>query len=455
MKNTNAMNRRQFLRRCVGAALGSTLLYSATGGSRRAEAAFDDYRALVCVYLAGGADSFNMVVPTALPAYDNYAASRGGLAVEKSTLVAMSGTDYGFHPKADKLATLFNANRLAVVANCGNLVRPVTVAQYQSGAVELPPQLFSHSDQQRLWMSGDASGDALDGWGGRIADELVRQNVPHNPAINFNFGGINLFQSGALSSQYSLTREGSGYVTLHGAESTADGTRSYATFQALLDQAISDANPLVREYGSIQKKAIAAVADIKQALDAAPPLTTTFTISDDQKFGRDLEVVANMIAARTTLGARRQIFFITLGGWDTHANQGSDHPRLLETLATGFQEFDAALTELGVQSNVTTFTATEFGRTLSANGDGTDHGWGGHHLVMGGAVDGGKIYGTMPDWTLGGADDAGKGRIVPSTSNDQFNATLAKWFGISDAQLGATFPNLANFSVRDLGFLTA
>ena len=443
------MNRREFLRNCIGLSLGGSLLYS--GGGLAAPA--DDYKALVCVYLAGGNDSFNMIVPTDSAGYADYAASRGDLAVPKAELVALNGTTHGFHPKAGKLATLYNSGRLAVAANCGNLIRPVTAAEYRSGSAELPPQLFSHSDQRRLWMSGDASGDSIDGWAGRMADLLVAQGKAGGPAINFNFGGVNLLQSGHASEQYSLTRQGNGYVTLHGSKGK-EGKRSFAAYKTLAQQAQAASHPLLREYARIQLRSLEVTAAIGAALDAAPSLATTFTISDNQKFGRDLEVVAKMIAARQGLGASRQIFYIRLGGWDTHANQAADHPRLLETLATGLHEFNAALEALGVAGQVTTFTTSEFGRTLSANGDGTDHGWGGHHLVMGGAVSGKRIVGRMPSWRLGSSDDAGKGRIIPTTSNDQFNATLAKWFGFSDAEIDRIFPNLKHFAARDLGFMT-
>ena len=444
------MNRRDFLRNCVGLSLGGSVLYSGAGLA----APSDDYKALVCVYLAGGNDSFNMIAPTDAAGYADYAESRGGLAVAESALAPLDGAFYGFHPKAGKLAALYNSGRLAVVANCGNLVRPVTAAEYQSGSATLPPQLFSHSDQRRLWMSGDASGDSIDGWAGRMADLLVAQGKAGGPAINFNFGGVNLLQSGETSEQYSLTRQGKGYVTLYGSKGRA-GRRSFEAYKALARQARSASHPLVREYARIQLHSLDVTAAIGAALDSAPALATTFTVSDNQKFGRDLEVVAKMIGARQALGATRQIFYIRLGGWDTHANQRADHPRLLETLATGLGEFNDALEELEVAGQVTTFTASEFGRTLSANGDGTDHGWGGHHLVMGGAVAGKRIFGQMPSWKLGGSDDAGKGRIIPTTSNDQFNATLAKWFGFSDAQLDQLFPNLKHFTKRDLGFMRA
>ena len=452
--NKTDMTRRGFLRSCVGTALGSTLLYSAGGLLKTAGAAgVNDYKALVCVFLAGGNDAFNMLAPTDGALYSDYAASRGGLALARGDLHPMQGTGYGFHPVAADLATLFNDQKLAVVANCGNLVRPVSRDEYLNTTATLPPQLFSHSDQQRLWMTGDASGENQDGWGGRVADYLVGQGVPQNPAINFNFGGVNLFQAGQDSPQYSLTRQGKGYVTLHGTKRHTGGERTLDQYQALAQTASTSGNRLIREYAKIQLRSMSDVQLIKAGLDAATPLTTEFTTSDNQKFGRDLEVVAKMISARNTLGAQRQIFFVKLGGWDTHANQAEDHARLLKTLSTGLKEFNAALGELGVANQVTTFTSSEFGRTLSANGDGTDHGWGGHHLVMGGAVNGGQIIGRMPDFRLGGQDDAGKGRVIPELSNDQYFATLTRWFGLAENELDKLFPNLRNFSSKDLAFM--
>lgn len=457
-------NRRAFLKGTMAAALGSTSLYAsmsmmnAVQAAVQNPAAFDDYKALVCIFLAGGNDSMNMVVPTGAEEHAVYATSRGNKAIATADLVQLgNATEYGLNPNAEALKALYDSNKLAILGNVGSLINPITRAQYQQKSAPIPPQLFSHSDQQAIWMTGDATGAQPSGWAGRLADLLHTNGLDKAPGINFNFGSVNTFQTALLTGQNSLTPQG---VATMAGSSTEAGLRSYNAYEALIQEAKANGgHELLAEFSRLQQRSIDSSALIKAALNDVAPLANTFQSTEADPlspFAAKLAMTARAIKANTGangLGSKRHIFFVTLGGWDTHAKQDQDHPRLLKTLSTNMKEFQAALEELGVAGNVTTFTNSEFGRTLTSNGDGTDHGWGGHSLVMGAAVNGGKIYGTMPDLTLDGPDDTGLGRIIPTTSVDQYAATLGSWFGLGNTELDTLFPNLKNFNNRNLGFL--
>jgi uncharacterized protein (DUF1501 family) len=408
------------------------------------------YKALVCLYLAGGHDSFNMLVPRSGADYTAYATTRDVLAVPSASVlpltpITVSGRDFGLHPSASALQTLFAAGKLAFVANVGTLVQPITKAQYQSGSVQKPKNLFSHSDQTTLWNAQSALPTTPHGWAGRMADFVLPLNnsSPLSPAITL--AGSTRLLRGQTVAPYAMTT--SGTVTLSGTSGT-DGARRLAALQNVLAQ--SHGHVMERAFADVREEAMALDGQIRNALTAAPALATVFP---DTSLGRQLRMVARMIGIRTTLGVQRQVFFVRLDGFDTHDNQVTFLPTLLSTLGAAVAAFQAAMAELATEPDVTLFTMSEFGRTLTTNGRGTDHGWGGVQFVQGGAVRGRDIYGTMPNYTLGGPDDAGSGRIIPTLAVDQYAATLATWFGVAPGDLATVFPRLAQFSSSNLGFL--
>jgi uncharacterized protein (DUF1501 family) len=466
------MQRRDFLHRSLKAALGGVAATSMLGNLRLVEAATragstrgdGSYRALVCVFLHGGNDSVNSVVPRDSIARSAYEASRGTLVLPTSALLpltpvaggtpASDGCAYGLQSAispSDPVGTtplrdLFNNGRMAIVTNVGTLIRPTTKPQYQSPGHPLPPQLFSHDDQAVYWQTSRPD-DSL-GWGGRIADLLHDTNTNTKLPMTMTVGGENLLQRGAIVSQYALNPDPQGAVPIRDVENAWNANRR-AAFMALMSGA-TQTNALERGYARAMNRAVDHYAMVADALSGGTPLATPFPAS---RLGAQLKMVARLIAVRQALGMQRQIFFVSAGGYDTHDTQLVDHPLLLADLAKSLAAFYAATQELAVSESVTTFTASDFGRTLSSNGDGSDHGWGSHQFVLGGSVRGGSFYGRMPDLTGGGADDAGWGQLIPSTSVDQYAATLARWFGVPASGILDIVPNVANFPTPDLGFL--
>lgn len=466
------MQRRDFLRRSLKTALGGIAATSMLGNLRLAEAAVQadskrgdgSYRALVCVFLYGGNDSANTVVPRDGAARSAYQASRGTLMLPTSALLPLTpvagglspsdGCAYGFQSAisgSDPVGTtplrdLFNSGRMAIVTNVGTLIRPTTKAQYQLPGHPLPPQLFSHDDQQVYWQTSRPD-DSL-GWGGRIADLLHSTNTNTQLPMTMTIGGENLLQRGAIVSQYALNPDPHGAVPIRDVTDPWTMDRR-AAYMALLRNG-TQTHALERGYTRAMSRAMGHYDMVAGALSSGAPLATAFPGS---RLGAQLKMVARLIAVRQALGMQRQIFFVSAGGYDTHDTQMDDHPVLLADLAKSLSAFYAATQELNVSESVTTFTASDFGRTLSSNGDGSDHGWGSHHFVLGGSVRGGSFYGRMPDMTNGGPDDAGWGQIIPNTSVDQYAATLARWFGVSASSINDIVPNVANFPTSDLGFL--
>ena len=408
-----------------------------------------DYKALVCVFLAGGNDSYNLVVPRGPAEYAAYEAARGDLAVAQPGLLPITpatsdGRTFGLHPATPELQALFAAQKLAIVANAGPLLAPMTKAQYQAGSVPKPKNLFSHSDQTVACQAPSAAADGGYGWAGRAADHLLalNQGLALSPAITL--AGSSRLLLGQTVIPYNLGWNGS--VPLNGF-SGSRGTRRLQAFRSLLSQ--SHGNLLEKHFAEIQDQAMSLDTLIRTGLSGAAALSTVFPATS---LGRQLKMVARMIGIRGALGAARQVFYVVAWGWDTHSDQTTSHPNLLADLSRSLGAFQAALGELGAESDVTTFTLSEFGRTLSSNGKGSDHGWGGHQLVLGGATRGGDIYGTMPDLAIDGPNDVGRGRMLPTTAIDQYAATLAKWFGLTPTQLATVFPRLGNFAAGDLGF---
>ncbi len=447
------LNRRDFLRTSGAAALLAAtpgLAYSQVVGGG---GSFTDYRALVCVFLFGGNDSYNMLVPNTSAEYSAYATSRQNLALLQSDLLPISpastGTpDFGLHPAMGGVQSLFQAGNAAFVTNVGPLVEPTTKTQYQNRSVSLPPQLFSHNDQQDQWTSLRGNVPSKTGWAGRMAD-LIRDGVAgQQMATNASLFGSNLFQSADETVAYVM---GPGGPIQYQGFSTTPG--DILNEQRLAFGRVVDAqyNTIYeRGYAEIQRRAIDAAGTVSAAIANAPTISTVFPPS---QLGTQLQTVARLIAVRDELQMQRQIFFVAAGGFDSHDDQNENQPGLLGGVSEAIAAFHAATEELQIADGVTTFTQSDFGRTLTSNGDGTDHAWAGNQLVVGGAVNGGDLYGSYPVLEIDGPEDVGGGRMIPSTSADQYAATLARWFGIPDIDLDVVAPNLANFAQRDLGFM--
>lgn len=461
MGESDKLSRRQFLRGSVCAAVGMTSLAATAFDLRRIAAAAPldgDFKALVCVFLYGGNDSNNVLVPRGAD-YAAYAAARSSLALPQASLrpiAPLSGGDgrqWGLHPDLPGLHSLFNAQRLALVANVGPLVAPVTRAEYLAGTAALPPQLFSHSDQTMHWQTAIPDQPGRSGWGGRTADLLHALNTNAQVAMSMSLAGNNTFQIGNAVTQYQVSSEGSIGLGWYYDGNEWNHPPSIAIRKLM---ARSYGNLFQKGYRDVFQRALDQDRVLAGALEAAPPLATVFPDTD---LGAQLRMIARLISVREALGLRRQIFFCAADGYDLHDSQiGASalvgpHADLLADLDGALSAFYAATVELGVASSVTAFTASDFGRTYISNGEGSDHGWGAHHFVLGGAVSGGRFYGQVPTLAVDGPDDSGDGRWIPTISVDEYSATLAKWFGVSASDLGLVFPNLGRFDTPDLGFL--
>ena len=455
--------RRDFLREISCGALTATAILTGARdlmvmNALAAAAAPADYKALVCIFLFGGNDANNTVIP--LDGYADYAATRGALAVPQAQLLPISvpsaRATFGLHPSLTRLQSLWQQHRLAVVTNVGPLVVPLTREQYLSNAAPKPYQLFSHSDQQTEWQSGYATRPIPTGWGGRLAD-VVQASSSGFPTIA-SLAGLTLFSLGARTSPVSVPPAPTPLPQALALQRAGDTTAGSA-FRRLLDLGAAPSSPLlVQEAADVGTRLLAD----NQALSADPPIATAFP---NTSLGNQLKQAAKLMALSGPLGLRRQIFFCSLGGFDTHSGQGvtaGTQPDLLAMVSDAMGAFYAATVELGIASQVTTFTLSDFSRTLKPAGTaasiGSDHAWGSHHFVMGGAVAGGDFYGTFPTLALNGPNDAdngtsARGRFIPTIAVDQYAATFAQWFGVSSTDLPTVLPNIARFSTPNLGFL--
>lgn len=542
MSRIRREQRREFLKHfCATLAGGSALslipqlrlMQSALAATR----GDPNYKALVCVYLNGGSDSYNWLIPSDATRYGIYSTARGGvytgtngpLAIAQANLLPATlsgpggvalpvGHSYGLHPACagwtaiddngaqtamPGLAFLSNQGKVAWLANVGTLVVPLTKANFNNPLLPKPPQLYSHNDQTNLWFQGQETANFRYGWGGQVADLLFSQNGPivgSSPLLtmpmNVSFAGSNRFQVGAQVVPYQMSGCGdpNGGNPFPGSIvgsnfANCSGTNSLSNFpscsnaglnarqQALCDLLGAAGNTFQTEHSATMRRAMDLAGQLALKLTGSPNpslLTTPFrALADNQavagynlaadgsnSLAEQLAMVARLIKMRSELGQTRNIFFVSLGGFDTHAAQMPDNgqPRLLRRISRALGSFYQALVEMGVENSVTTFTMSEFARTLNSNGDGSDHAWGGVQMVMGGAVNGGsalngRLYGTFPDQTLNGPDCFSRGQMIPTTAMDQMGATLASWMGVGASDIATIFPNLSNFSTPNLGFV--
>jgi uncharacterized protein (DUF1501 family) len=476
-------SRRDFLRRAAcsslacatsGALFGQLSLMNSVLASTLSCPSYSpvgDYKALVCLFLVGGNDSFNLLIPSDTARYDIYSTSRSGpaplgMAIDKSTLIPVNpntldnaGDTYGLHPSCAELATLFENEKLAFIVNAGTVLQPTSKTQYQTPGYPLPPQLFSHADQQGQWQFGQPSQNGTVGWAGLAADRLSVLNPGMTIPMSISLGGLNRLQTGQVVQPYSVTANGPSGL---GGYNGAVGTTKMNALEELLGQAYPD--PLSRAYRSNLQNSIDWYKTLNAALANATDVSASFPAAGTNPVADALQEIAKIISVRATLGAKRQIFFVSYGSFDTHDGQldtNNGQPALFATISQALGSFYDATVQLGVQDSVTSFTFSEFSRTLNSNGDGTDHAWGGIQLAIGGSVLGRKLYsGAMasgnqyfPDQTLDSADCLSRGQMVPSVSCDQYSATLAKWLGVNDCDIGTIFPYVGNFATADLGFL--
>ncbi len=445
--NNQGISRRTFLGQASCAAVGTTALCSTVldlGMFNVLAGNATDYRALVCLFLSGGADSFNMVVPSGTPEYDEYAQIRRDLALPQNILLPITpatsdGKSYGLHPNLVELQTLFGQNDVAFLNNVGTLVEPITLQQYWDGSARRPLGLFSHSDQIMHWQTSVPDSRSASGWAGRMADILGALNTNQNISMNISLSGNNTFQSGDLTAHYTITANGSRGLRGYGGQSLSDQVRTTAvdsilamTYQHLFERAFADR----------MRSAIDAHLEFSAAIASLPPLQTVFSQTG---LSQQFRMVAQTIQARQILGLCRQTFFIEFGGWDHHDEVIVNQENMLPVVSAALSEFQSAMVELGVENDVTTFTSSDFGRTLTSNGRGSDHAWGGNHIIMGGAVLGGDFYGRYPDLYEGNSLDTGRGRLIPTTSTDEYFAELALWFGVPRQDLELVLPNIRRF----------
>lgn len=443
------MNRRDFIK-LSGASLMASSMFQLGQALANSPPQSGDYKALVCVFLYGGMDNHDTIIPFDEPSYAQWATHRQSLLGKYTTPrtlanllpIATPGRfgsrRFALPAELAGLASLYQQNKLAVIGNVGPLLSPVTASMMAQDTARLPPRLFSHNDQQSTWMSGAAEG-AQFGWGGLMNDALMAQGLTSNTPFNaITTADGALWLTGKQTAPYHVS----------------DGQA--ATIEALEE---FDNHPeLVAHFSSqpqnaqnfLQQDVTNAINNGYQANSQfnAAQANTTVTLPDfpTTSLGRQLQTVSKSIAARQQLGASRQVYVVAMGGFDTHSGQAQNLPKLHSALDGALVAFNTAMESLNLSEQVTVFTASDFGRTLAINGDGTDHGWAGHHFVMGGAVNGGTIYGDIPQATLNHELDAGGGRLIPTTSVDQYAASLGQWMGLDTSLLNTLFPNLNNFS---------
>ncbi|MDC7684570.1 DUF1501 domain-containing protein [Asticcacaulis sp. BYS171W] len=514
---TVSLDRRQFLRFGAGLAgmttAGSFGLQLAAAGSAAGQSA-SDYKAIVCVFLFGGNDANNMVLATDTDSWGRYFSARnqgadpialmpvgtpatpigainpvtgrasalgkpehwGGVLpiAPKTTQAIPAGTTasnrtFALHPLMAPCKTLFDQGRLAVMANVGTLIQPVTKAQYNARSVSLPANLYSHNDQQSTWQAGAAEGARI-GWGGQMGDLLMSMNGTNTIFTAITAGGTAVYLSGRNVVQYPLSTNNSPAIIVNGTASTSlyGSTAAPAALKEIISNTASTSD-FANDFGSVVNRSVGAASVVNEVFGrsvvTSVPSPANYTnpatnAVETNSLALQLRTVARMIAAGPSFGLKRQVFMVSLGGFDSHDTQNRDQSNNLAKIAHAFAYFDQTLSNIGgvdMRNSVTTFTASDFSRTFSTNGDGTDHAWGGHHLIMGGAVKGGDMYGQFPTvgMDVNGFSNPGMvgASFIPTTSVDQYAATMGAWFGVGNSDLNTIFPNLRNFSTANLGFV--
>jgi len=477
MTNRFERSRRQFLRTASLASMAgisaSPFILGLNSMAAMAQGTSSSgYRALVCIFLQGGNDGHGTVIATDSSSFSAFSQARSGapgLAYPMSSLLPIvlktpqSGRTFALNPALTGVQNLFNAGRAAVVANTGTLIAPATKAQVNANSVPLPASLFSHFDQTAAWQAIASNGGSAEhvGWGGAVADAIEGMNMNSNSMFTcISTAGIALFLSGQTSFQLNVTSAGP--IPIYGLQQPPFGLAASANPLSSILTA-DESNLFAKEYDVVVNRSIDAQATLASAMLPAgaggianppqylDPQTNKLT---DNPLATSLQTVARIIAGSGGLGVTRQIFYVQLGSFDTHNNQAIQHAQLLSQLGAALEYFDGLMVASGMGNQVTTFTASDFGRTLTSNSNGTDHGWGSHHFVVGGAVQGGDMYGQYPVIGVNQANDVGAGRLIPTTLVDQYAGTLARWFGLSDGQVRQVFPNFGNFgSSPYLGFL--
>jgi uncharacterized protein (DUF1501 family) len=448
------VNRRSFIKYASLAAAGNAAALRPFGALNAfAQGTGSGYKALVCVFLYGGNDANNTLIPFDTTGYNNYSTIRGPLAIAQNQLLPLGGSlapnTFALNPNLPDIQALFNSNNAAIVANVGTLTEPTTKAQYQASGTVLPTNLFSHPDQQLEWQNASQSGATQTGWAGRIADQL---NTSYNPGGQIpmitSVAGDTLFCNGNASTPVSVSPGNLGGASC--SEGTTECAAQQATAQALLS--FSSGLTLVQADNGITSNAYNYARILTAATQSVTALKTVFPAGG---LGAQLKQIAQIIQVQAALGVNRQIFFCGIGNFDTHSDQLVLQNALLAGISPALSAFYNATVEMGVQNSVTSFTMSDFSRTFQPNSNtGSDHAWGSHHIVMGGAVKGGQMYGKFPTLSLNGPDDSGtNGRWVPSTGSVQYAATLASWFGVTAAQMPAIFPNIGSFTTQNLGFV--
>lgn len=457
-KSLSQAGRREFLKRTAAtSALGvaGPMALQLSAVSNAVAATGDDYKALVCVFLYGGNDHFNTVVPYDVAQHAIYEQTRGSIGTPRAQLAAsrllptvpLAGDyEYALAPQMPNLLQMWNQGRAGIQLNVGTLMEPTTAAQQRNGSVEIPPNIFAHNLQQDFWQRLEAAG-ANSGWGGRLVDRIMSEEQA-SPFSSMSIFGNTVMMTGQTTMATNVTATGSSLLRARSKNLFGSAQVSQAAEKLMTSQ--SD-HLFMEAHASLVRRSLQANDILEDAFSRVTALNTQFT-TEEEPLSLQLKRVAELISIRSELGVKRQIFFVGQGGYDTHSNSNNVHPVLLGNLDSALQQFYDATVELGVSDKVTTFTGSDFGRSLTNNGDGSDHGWGGHQIIMGDAVAGGRFYGTPADISNGAEQMMNSKRLVPTTSIEQVGSSLGRWFGVSDGDLADVFPRLDRFDPTDLGY---